>query len=244
MKSRDCFWVILENYAKKNPSRGSNQTAYDIVKNHLSLPNNISKLRAWIRIALTKKILVTELQKAVGIVKKIDICYYKWSITRNDTFNTWLSVVDSLIKIDFNFLVKESSLNLSDKPIKWKELIDDNGLHLEKYAPYLSLETKDDSQYGEEDLDVHKAIIRQIGFIEDENIRLRRSVLQQLNQNSKADAIIEDLRSKLRESQSYVAQLEEQIQRLQIIKFELEERIFAHESTNQSLLKQFNSLNK
>lgn len=242
-KSRDCFWIVLENYGKKHPSRGSNQTAYDIVRNHLTLPNNISKLRAWIRIALTKKILVQELQKAVGIVKKIEICYYKWSVTRNDTFNTWLAVVDSLIKIDFNFLVKESNLNLADKPFRWAELIDAEGLHLDRYAPYLSLDNQDNSQI-EDDMDMDKSLVRQIGFLEDENIRLRRSVLQQLNHNSKADAFIEDLSIKLKESQKYASQLEEEIQRLQKIKFELDESIKAHESTNQSLLKQFNALTK
>lgn len=75
IKSRDCFWIVFENYEKKNPSNGSNQTAYDIVRNHLNLPNNMSKLRAWIRISLAKKILVSELQKAVGIVKKLELCF-------------------------------------------------------------------------------------------------------------------------------------------------------------------------
>lgn len=200
-------------------------------------------MRAWIRIALAKKILVSELHKAVEIVKKLELCFYKWSITRNDTFNTWLTVVDSLSKIDFNILVKESTLNLSNKPIKWTELIDVDGLHLDKYAPYLSLDHEEDSTVGD-DFDVHKTLIRQIGFLEDENIRLRRSVLQQLNHNSRADAFIEDLSSKLKSSQNYATTLEEEVQRLQKIKHELEERIIAHESTNQSLLKQFNSLNK
>ena len=234
----------MENYGKKNPSNGSNQTAYDIVRNHLNLPNNMSKLRAWIRIALAKKILVSELQKAVGIVKKLELCFYKWSITRNDTFNTWLTVVDSLIKIDFNILIKESTLNLSDKPIKWIELIDADGLHLDKYAPYLSLDTKEVKDYGGDEADFDKDLIRQIGFLEDENIRLRRSVLQQLNHNSKADVFIEDLSSKLKASQNYIKNLEEETLRLQKIKYELEERIIAHESTNQSLLNQFNTLNK
>jgi hypothetical protein len=233
----------LENYGKKQPSNGSNQTAYDIVRNHLILPNNISKLRAWIRIALAKKILVSELQKAVGIVKKLELCFYKWSITRNDTFNTWLTVVSSLTKIDFNILVKESTLNLSNNPIKWTELIDADGLHLDKYVPYLSLDFEEDCN-SKDDFDVQKTLIRQIGFLEDENIRLRRSVLQQLNHSSKADSYIEDLGSKLKTSQNYAATLEEEVQRLQRIKHELEERIIAHESTTQSLLKQFNSLNK
>lgn len=243
IKSRDCFWIVLENYGKKNPSNGSNQTAYDIVRNHLNLPNNISKLRAWIRIALAKKILVSELQKAVGIVKKLELCFYKWSITRNDTFNTWLIVVDSLIKIDFNILVKESTLNLSNKQVKWIELIDAHGLHLDKYAPYLSLDNNEVRDCMDE-TDFDKNLIRQIGFLEDENIRLRRSVLQQLNHNTKSDVLIEDLSSKLKASQTYAKNLEEETQRLQKIKYNLEEKIIAHESTNQSLLKQFNSLHK
>lgn len=233
----------MENYGKKHPSLGSNQTAYDIVRNHLSLPNNISKLRAWIRIALTKKILVSELRKAIEVVKKLDHCYYMWSVTRNDTFTSWLTVVDSLNMVDFNFLVKENALNLSDKPIKWTELIDSNGLHLENFAPYLSLEVKDESQLGD-DVDIDKTLLRQIGFLEDENIRLRRSVLQQLNRNSKADDFIEDITFKLKECRTYSVNLEEEVQRLQKIKVELEERISAHEATNESLLKQFYNMKK
>lgn len=245
MKSRDCFWVVLENYGKKNPSKGSNQTAYDIVRNHLSLPNNISKLRAWIRIALTKKILVPELRKAIGIVKRIDYCYYKWSVTRNDTLNTWLSVIESLNKIDFNLLVKESTLNLSDSQINWSELIDSDGnLHLDRFAPYLNLDFEDNSIKIGEEGEIDKVLLRQVGFLEDENMRLRRSVLQQMNHNSRSDALIEDLTSRLNESKIYSSQLEEEVQRLQKMKFELEERIAAHELTNKSLLKQFNNLNK
>ena len=228
MKQRDCFWVVLENYGKKFPSKESNQTAYDIVRNHLCLPNNMSKLRAWIRIALTKKILVLELKNALGIVKKIDQCYYKWSVARNDMFNSWLTVISSLNKIDFNLLVKESTLNLSEKSIKWEQIIDSDGFHLERFAPYLNMDNNnnitDDSKVLEENLD--KLLLRQVGFLEDENIRLRRSVLQQLNQNI----------------QNYSKQLEIEVQRLQKIKFDHEEQISAHELTNQSLLKQFNDL--
>lgn len=234
---------MLENYGKKNPSRGSNQTAYDIVRNHLSLPNNISKLRAWIRISLAKKILVPELRKAIGIVKRIDHCYYKWSITRNDTLNTWLTVIESLNRVDFNLLVKESTLNLSDPQINWSELLDSDGnLHLERFAPYLNLEN--DSLKIEEEVEIDKVLLRQVGFLEDENMRLRRSVLQQMNHNSRSDSLIEDLNKKLCDSKTYACQLEEEVQRLQKIKFELEERLSAHELTNRSLLKQFNNLNK
>ena len=235
----------MENYGKKHPSRGSNQTAYDIVRNHLSLPNNISKLRAWIRISLTKKIMVPELRKAIGIVKRIDYCYYKWSVTRNDTLNTLLSVIDSLNKIDFNLLVKESTLNLSDSLINWAELIDSYGnLHLERFAPYLNLEIEDNSLKIDSEVEIDKVLLRQIGFLEDENMRLRRSVLQQMNHNSRSDVLIEDLTLKLNESKNYSCQLEEEVQRLQKNKFELEERLTAHELTNKSLLKQFNKINK
>ena len=245
IKSRDCFWVVLENYGKKYPSRESNQTAYEIVRNHLTLPNNISKLRAWIRIALTKKILVQELRKAIGIVKKIDQCYYKWSITRNDALNTWLTVIESLNKIDFNLLVKESTLNLSDSLVNWSELIDSSGnLHLEIFAPYLNLDIEDNLLKIGDDSEIDKVLMRQVGFLEDENMRLRRSVLQQMNHNSRSDALIDDLAKKLGESKNYAVQLEEEVQRLQILKFELEERVSAHELTNKSLLKQFNKLNK
>lgn len=223
MKQRDCFWIVLENYGKKNPSTGSNQTAYDIVRNHLSLPNNLSKLRAWIRIALTKKILVAELKRSLSIVRKPEQCYYKWSVTRNDTFNTWLNVVDSLNKIDFNLLVKESTLNLSERPIKWTELFDSEGFHLERFAPYLSLDLKEEIK-GFEDSDIDKVLLRQLGFSEDENIRLRRSVLHQLNLNSKAESMIEDLKVELDKKNSYVIKLEEEIQRLQKLKYELEEK--------------------
>lgn len=233
----------MENYGKKNPSLGSNQTSYDIVRNHLSLPNNISKLRAWIRISLAKKILVSELKKAIVIVKKLEQCYYKWSVTRNDTLTSWLAVVESLNKIDFNLLVKENTLNLSDKSIRWSELIDSDGLHLEKFAPYLSLEVKDEYHF-EDGNDMDKVLLRQIGFLEDENIRLRRSVLQQLNYNSKADSIISDLNLKLKESKIHSDNLEEEVQRLQKHKYQLEEKILAHELTHESLLKQFNSIKK
>ena len=78
--------------------------------------------------------------------------------------------------------------------------------------------------------------------MEDENIRLRRSVLQQLNQNTKSESAIADLTTKLQEIQNYSKQLEIEVQRLQKIKFDHEEQISAHELTNQSLLKQFNDL--
>ena len=204
----------------------------------------MSKLRAWIRIALTKKILVLELKNALGIVKKIDQCYYKWSVARNDMFNSWLTVISSLNKIDFNLLVKESTLNLSEKSIKWEQIIDSDGFHLERFAPYLNMDNNnnitDDSKVLEENLD--KLLLRQVGFLEDENIRLRRSVLQQLNQNTKSESAIADLTTKLQEIQNYSKQLEIEVQRLQKIKFDHEEQISAHELTNQSLLKQFNDL--
>lgn len=243
IKQKDCFWIVLENYSKKHPSKDSNQTAFDIVKNHLSLPNNISKLRAWIRIGLTKKILVSELRSSIRIVKKIEQCYYKWSITRNDTFNTWLTVVESLNNIDFNLLVKESTLNLNDKDINWETLIDSTGLHLDRFAPYLGLENNnDDNGKLSEDVDLDKSMLRQIGFLEDENIRLRRSVLQQLNINTKSESIIEDLTKKLQETQNYANQLEAEVQRLQKNEFELKEKISMHEATTQNLMKQFKHL--
>lgn len=209
------------------------------------MPNNLSKLRAWIRISLAKKILVPELRKAIGIVRRIDHCYYNWSITRNDTLNTWLSVIESLNKVDFNLLVKESTLNLSDPPINWSELLDSHGnIHLEIFAPYLNLDFDDNSLKIEDQAEIDKVLLRQVGFLEDENMRLRRSVLQQMNHNSRSDSLIEDLNRKLCESKSYTCQLEEEVQRLQKFKFELEERLSAHELTNKSLLKQFNNLNK
>ena len=65
-----------------------------------------------------------------------------------------------------------------------------------------------------------------------------------MNHNSRSDVLIEDLTLKLNESKNYSCQLEEEVQRLQKNKFELEERLTAHELTNKSLLKQFNKINK
>lgn len=160
---------------------------------------------------------------------------------RNDTLNTLLSVIESLNRIDFNLLVKESTLNLLETPINWIKIIDSSGnINLDMFAPYLSLSIEEETNF--EDFD--KVLVRHVGFLEDENIRLRRSVLQQMNQSARSDVLIEELSVKLSESKKYSLQLEEEVQRLQKIKFELEERISAHEMTNKSLLNQFNNFHK
>lgn len=158
---------------------------------------------------------------------------------RNDSFSTWLSVLDSLNQIDFNLLVKETTLNLSDRSVNWKELIDsNNALHIERYVPYLNLDFSEDENLkiiNNGDNEKNDIIfIRQIGFLEDENIRLRRSILQQLNYNSLADAQLTELTTKFEESKLYAVQLELEVQRLYKIKFELEEQISANEATNKN----------
>jgi hypothetical protein len=214
LKAKDCFWAVLENYAKKVPCKESNQSAYDIVQNHLTLPNNISKLRAWIRISLTKKMLVTDIKNAVSVVKKIEGCYFKWSITRNDTFSAWLSVIKSLDRVDFNLLVKESTLNLSDRSVDWLRLIQGNKIFLDRFVPYLNIYSEEDEILkGESNLD--KELVRQIGFVEDENIRLRKLIHQQFNTNSKLEIDLNCIMQELSTVKLYVSDLECEVIRLQ-----------------------------
>jgi hypothetical protein len=236
-KKTGSFWAILGNYERKRVS-SANQSAFEIVKKHLSLPNEKSKIRAWIRIALTKKVLTLEIKESIRVLLDIEKCYHDWAFLRSESFSAFLSAVDSLSdRVDFNFVVKEHLLNLSSKPIKWKGLVDSEGLlHLETIAPYLRLDfaTSVAEENGVQSAD--KALIRQVGFLEDENVRLKKSVLVQLNENAGLEQRLFDLQVKKDQADLYVKTLEDEVQRLNRVKYELEEEISARELQNRTLL--------
>ena len=170
-KKTGCFWTILENYERKRAS-SVNQSAFEIVKKHLSLPNEKSKVRAWIKIGLTKKVLTSEIREAIRVIVNIEKCYHEWAFLRSESFSTFLSAIDSLnSRVDFNFVVKEHLLNLSNKPTKWKGLVDSEGLHLEVIAPYLQLDLPDNTADVGYVQTADRTLIRQVGFLEDENVR-------------------------------------------------------------------------
>lgn len=210
-KRISCFWTILENYDRKKDAADANQSAFEIVKKHLSLPNDKSKLRAWIRMALTKKVLKSEIRESLRAVKHIERCYFEWAFLRSDAFGAFLTAVDSLSQVDFNFVVKEHLLNLSDKNIKWRALIDPSGLHLEAIAPYLRLEFDkdfDEAEMGDLAVSADRRLIRQIGFLEDENVRLRKSVLFQMNENSVLERRVAELEQEVQQLKRQLDQKE------------------------------------
>lgn len=211
-KRVSCFWTILENYDRKKDAADANQSAFEIVKKHLSLPNDRSKLRAWIRMALTKKVLKVEIRESLRAVKHIERCYYEWAFLRSDAFGAFLTAVDSLSQVDFNFVVKEHLLNMSDKNIKWRALVDASGLHLEAIAPYLRLEFDkefDEAEIGDLAVSADRRLIRQVGFLEDENVRLRKSVLFQMNENSVLERRVSELEHEVQQLKRQLEQSEE-----------------------------------
>ncbi len=210
------------------------------MKKHLSLPNGKSKIRAWIKIALTKKVLTPEIKDTIRVIHNIEKCYHEWSFLRSEAFAAFLTAIDGLTShVDFNFVVKEHLLNLSSKAIKWKGLIDNDGLHLETVAPYLRIDLPSSTVECSSDIqNADKILIRQVGFLEDENARLRKSVLSQLNENAVLEQKLSDFQSKKEETDAYVKELEEEVQRLNRVKYELEEEISASELQNKTLLSQ------
>lgn len=163
--------------------------------------------------------------------------YYPWAAIRSERFPAFLGLISSLDPIDFNLYIREEDIPQGDFPLEIMPRLFTPlaRINFTLLGIYYS-EDADDQGGGNGDGTNEPTRVQ--AMLADENARLRRSLMMQINQRayfhdeySKSQARCATLLSEQHELQGEIAQARETIRQLRTL-------LETHEATNEALQRQ------
>lgn len=245
-KGRGTLWELIRRVGRRG---GASATAMENVRHFSSLKNSSARLRAWIRLAMIGKTLATDLTFLIDNEGHlITECYEEWSCIRSDVFQPILALISTLDAIDFNLFVKEEDIPKNEFINEWMGLFANDQINFDRLNPpvYISIgllrinsmRSSSILSQGRPATPEDDILLHRLALLNDENSRLRRSLVAQINQRAYFQEEYSRSQKKCAAALHELHQMTEERNQFRGRAKELSSLVEAHEQSNVALQRQ------